>query len=178
MLKNCPYWPHDGSEECLMTKGGLYIPMPDHIKRFCKAQEYSRCHHYIKECEQFMDSAKKQVSGRDRRRYERIEGRYNLALLSCDEMGRPYALMTDKASTLDISLGGMRFNSPTDLSLQQMIAFTFGSDFVAPSLTGIGEVMWCEESASAKQYIAGLSFAFVDKQMRNAIANQVGLPVM
>jgi len=178
VLKNCPYWPHDGSEECLMTKGGLYIPMPDHIKMFCKAQEYIKCHYYMKECEQFMDSAKKIASGRDRRRFERIEGRYNLALVSCDEMGRPHALMTDRASTLDISFGGMRFESPTDIPIHRMIAFTFGSDFVAPSLTGIGEVKWCETASPAEQYIAGLSFSFVDKQMRNAIANQVGLPLM
>lgn len=177
MLKFCPYWPHDGSEECLMTRGGLYIPMPEHIKMYCKTQSYGNCYHYLKECEQLVAPVEKRamaLSGRDRRRFQRVAGRYSLILASCDGPDRPQEMMTDKACTLDLSLGGMRFESPADLPVRRMIAFTFGADFVAPSLTGIGEVMWCEEDSAAEHYVAGLSFSFVDNQMRLAIGSQVG----
>src|SRR5512136_659872 len=110
-----------------MTRGGLFIPMPEHIKMFCKSQSYGKCYHYLKECEQFISQPNKQnvvASGRDRRRFERVAGRYSLVLASCDGMGRPQEMMTDKACTLDLSLGGMRFESPSSLPVRRMVAFT------------------------------------------------------
>ncbi len=31
----------------MIINGGIYIPLPQHIKTFCQRSSFTKCHHYI-----------------------------------------------------------------------------------------------------------------------------------
>jgi hypothetical protein len=161
-----------------MTKGGLYIPMPEHIDMFCSTPQYVKCHQYMRGCELLQEEAKKYgfiVDG-GRRRFRRIADRLALAVSLCDNDRRPIELLDDRAVTLDLSLGGLRIESHRKIAKDSLVAFEFGPDFSTPDLIGVGEVKWCEARVDSGLFEAGIAFS--DFSLTQAIGNHLGLPMM
>ena len=161
-----------------MTKGGLYIPMPEHIKIFCTTYRYSQCHQYIRGKELLKETAQQlgYVHEDGRRRYRRILDRFSVSISLCDESGNPVEILDENANTVDVSLGGIRLISRTELPKNKMIAFTFGPDFSIPGFADIAEIKWCEALPDEPQkYQSGL--AFLKANSRQAIGNHLGLPM-
>jgi hypothetical protein len=161
-----------------MIKGGLYIPMPEHIDVFCSSSQYVKCHQYIRGCEFLQETAKKYgfiVDG-GRRRFRRVADRVSLTVTACDMNRKPLDLLDDQAMTLDLSLGGLRIESSREIPKDTMVSFAFGPDFSTPELAGVGEVKWCESQLDSGRFEAGI--AFTDFSLTQAIGNHLGLPMM
>ena len=176
--EQCPYCSSDNSHECKMTKGGLYIPMPEHVDIFCSKPQYTGCHQYLRGCELMQETARKYgfiVDG-GRRKYRRVSDRTALSLSSCDKGRKLLELIDDKAFTVDLSLGGMRFESVKEIKKDSLVSFQFPSDFSIPNLSGMAEVKWCEAIDNSNRFQAGVAFA--DFELTQAIGSHLGLPMM
>ena len=162
-----------------MTKGGLYIPMPEHIQMFCRTGKFLECHQYIRGTELLKETAQKYgfILDGSRRRYRRVPDRFTLSLAACDESGGSSEILDVNAHTVDISLGGMRVNSSNDMVGHGLISFEFGSDFIMPILEGVGEIKWAKEieTNGGRKFQAGV--AFLDSRISHAIGAHMGLPV-
>ena len=174
----CPYWSPHNSHECKMTKGGLYIPMPEHVDMFCSKPQYVQCHQYLRGCELLKETARKYgfiVDG-GRRKYRRVSDRTTLSLSACDDSRNLLELLDDNAFTVDLSLGGMRLESSKEIQKDSLISFQFSPDFSIPNLSGMGEVKWCEPIENSDHFQAGVAFA--DFELTQAIGSHLGLPMM
>lgn len=174
----CPYWSSHNSHECKMTKGGLYIPMPEHVDMFCSKPQFVQCHQYIRGCELLKETARKYgfiVDG-GRRKYRRVSDQTFLALSSCDSARNHLELLDDKAFTVDLSLGGMRLESHKKIDENSLVSFQFSQDFSIPNLSGVGEVKWCEPIENSEYFQAGVAFS--DFELTQAIGSYLGLPMM
>lgn len=177
-VKKCPHWTENNGDECKMTKGGLYIPMPEHVSMFCMSSRYAHCHQYIRGEELLQEAARNfgYIVEDGRRRYRRVSDRFQLVLSSCDDDMTPLSVLDDHAFTLDLSLGGMRLESRRKISTGRPVAFAFSRDFTIPDLSGTGEVRWCEPDRDSGGFVAGLEFS--DGTMSRAIGSHMGLPMM
>jgi len=161
-----------------MTKGGLFIPMPEHVDMFCSKPQYVQCHQYLRGCKLMQETARKYgfiVDG-GRRKYRRVPERTPLSLSLCDSGRNLLELLDDNAYTLDFSLGGMRLQSIKEIEEKSLVSFQFSSDFSRPNLSGIGEVKWCEAVPETDMFQTGLAFA--DFELTQAIGSHLGLPMM
>jgi len=176
--EKCPYWSKNRSHKCKMTKGGLYIPMPEHIDMYCSKPLYAQCHQYIRGCELLQETAKKYgfVVDGGRRRFRRVVDSIPLAISLCDMSRTPLEMIDDKAITIDLSLGGLRVESHAMIPKDTFISFEFGSDFSTPDLAGTGEVKWCEARRDSDTFEAGIAFS--DFSLTQAIGAHLGLPMM
>ena len=176
--KKCPYWINGDGSECKMTKGGLFLPMPDHISIFCTTSRFTQCHQYIRGEELLQETARKFgcVDEEGRRKYRRVADRFQLTLSSCDEDMNPAEILDDKAFTVDLSLGGIRLETRRQVQPSGIVAFSFGSDFSIPDLSGTAEVRWCEPDHDKDGFVAGLEFS--DCRMSQAIGSHMGLPMI
>jgi hypothetical protein len=154
-----------------MTKGGLYIPMPEHVDMFCAKPQYVHCHQYVRGCEMLKETARKYgfiVDG-GRRKYRRVSDRTTVALSACDNSRNLLELLDDNALTVDLSLGGMRLRSSKEIQQESLISFQFSPDFSIPNLSGVGEVKWCEPIENSDHFQAGVAFA--DFELTQAIGS-------
>ena len=176
--KKCPYWIDGNGNECKMTKGGLFLPMPDHISIFCTTSRFTQCHQYIRGEEVLQETARKFgcVDEEGRRKYRRVADRFQLTLSSCDEDMNPVEILDNQAFTVDLSLGGIRLETHHQIQPSGIVAFTFGADFSIPDLAGVGEVKWSEKNSDSERYLLGIEFA--DSKMRQAMGTYMGLPMM
>ncbi len=174
----CPYWSKNKSKECGMIKGGLYIPMPEHVEMFCSSARFGVCHQYIRGCELLQESAKKYglITDGARRRFRRVADRIPMRLALCDKNGDSLQMLDEQAVTLDLSLGGLRLESNSRIDKDVVVAFEFADTFSVPELTGIGEVKWCAANKATDKFEAGI--AFRDFSLTHAIGTHLGLPMM
>ena len=174
----CPYWSTSNNHECKMTKGGLYIPMPEHVDMFCSKPHYENCHQYMRGRELINETARKYgfiVDG-GRRKYRRVMDRTPLVLSAVDKNHNLLGLLDNNAFTLDLSLGGMRLQSKKEIQKDSLVSFQFSRDFSIPNLSGIGEVKWSEPAANGDHFQAGVAFA--DFELTQAIGSHLVLPMM
>ncbi len=176
--EKCPHWVEENANACNMTKGGLYIPMPEHIEMFCSTGRYGRCSQYLRGSEMIHEDAEKYgfVTSQGRRRYRRVTERIALSLFAGGADAGSGKLLDDKAFAIDLSLGGLRMESRQQLLPNDIIALQFGSDFSAPGLSGSAQVRWCEAKNDEDVYQAGI--AFEDLRLTQAVGTHLGLPMM
>ncbi len=157
----CPFYSTNRSNECGMTKGGMYIPMPVHVKMFCRSVRFSRCQQYIRGYELIRHKVAESggiVNG-DRRRLPRFAERLSLTLMSYYNNMSPRESICDKVATIDMSLGGVRIEGSRELAKDSFVNFEFDSDFSSPGLSGVGEVKWCKSRKDSDRFEAGIAFA-------------------
>ena len=158
----CPYWSMNDNEECGMSKGGVYIPLPQHVKTFCLTSRYIQCHQYIKGCEHIMlqqENRKKGVVKMDeRRRLRRFSEQLNMILAVCDTKIKPPEINSFKARTIDVSLGGMRLEGPQKLTIGSIVGFELEKEFPSQGITGVGEVKWCKPQQDSDKFEFGIAF--------------------
>jgi len=157
----CPFYSTKRSNECGMTKGGMYIPMPVHVKMFCLSLRFFRCQQYIRGYELIRHNVTESrgiVNG-DRRRLPRFAERLSLTLMSYYNNISSRESICDKVATIDMSLGGVRIEGSRELAKDSFVNFDFGSDFSSQGLSGVGEVKWCESQKDSDRFEAGIAFA-------------------
>lgn len=167
----CPYWSLQG-RNCLLSQGGLYLPVAEHIGTYCEGGNYSSCAQYTKRA--FSSDTQEPIDEREnRRRNVRVPGRFAFRLAE-GTSGESGELLDDAALTVDFSLGGIRFESYRALSKDTKVLFSLNGDFSEEPVRGLGRVMWCRSLDDAPLYHAGISFT--DKSVSLAIQNRLGLP--
>lgn len=172
--RSCPYL-SDSCQECLMTNGGLYIPMPEHINTLCMTIRYAQCHHYIHGCSSVWSVASQLGVTHDtsRRRYRRITERLPLQLADCGAFdGRCAEIIDHRAFTVDLSLGGIRVESHVELPVRKRITFILGENGSVPSWKGQGEVRWTEKQ-EAGDFHSGL--IITDKKTFQSLGQHLSL---
>jgi hypothetical protein len=159
----CPYWALERNDECGMVKGGMYIPMPEHVRMFCLSAKYSQCRQYITGCDLMNNQTVSEKNtlkvGRDRRKLQRFAEQLPLHLVVCDINVEPRIINTYKTKTLDVSVGGLRMESPRKLNVNTIVSFELDPDFSSESLLGVGEVKWCELQNGSEKFEFGMAFA-------------------
>jgi len=174
--KKCSYLCTDEEQACSMTKGGIYLPLKEHIEMFCKTPHFLECHQYVRGSKiGAKTSLEEDYRDNGRPQFRRIADLLSLSLANCDEAGRPCQLIDGNACTVDLSPGGMRLESHHRLSTHDLISFTFGPHFSTPNLTGVGQIMWSTAANEPDLFHAGL--AFLDATTKQAIGHHMGVPV-
>jgi len=158
----CPYWSTNDNEECGMSMGGVFIPLPHHVKIFCLTSQYIQCHQYIKGCEyirmQEENRKKGEVITDERRKSRRFSEQLQLILAVCDTKIKPPAFTSFKSMTIDVSLGGMRLECPQKLATGSIVGFELDGDFSSHNISGVGEVKWSKPQQDTDKYEFGIAF--------------------
>lgn len=158
----CPYRPTKNSEGCGIANGGVYLPLPQHMNMFCLSSRYIQCHQYVKGCEHIMarEESRKKGAGQinERRKFPRISQQLYLKMYVSDTDLDSSKIHDFKARTLDISLGGLRIESPRELTPGSIVCFETDEEITSRKISGIGEVRWCKPSVKSDSYEFGIAF--------------------
>lgn len=154
----CPFWAPD-SMKCKLCNDGLFIPLEDHIKIYCKTANHPQCLQYSLYADSHIKSLENSAAFlKNRRKYPRVEVHHKVTLIKFTKSGEIATHYPAVAKTLDVGAGGMRLVVddilPTDTELQ----FAFDDSFPKPLQSGIGKIEWCNKQLDESGYHAGLSF--------------------
>lgn len=160
---NCPYWTLEHNRECGISKGGMYIPMPEHIQMFCHSGKYYQCQAYVRGRElinaQDEFELNEFLGSRDRRRLRRYPEQVYLDLVACDRSLNPQLMKAYKAKSLDVSLGGLRVESFKEFPSDAVVSFVLDPEFSSETLLGVGEVKWCLPKKDSNKFESGIAFS-------------------
>jgi hypothetical protein len=157
-----------------MTKGGLYIPLPEHIEIFCSTSHFAQCHQYIRGKELLSEAvASGAIYDDSRRRHRRIKEEIPVSIAACDVMGNRVGDFIEETTTFDLSIGGMCCKSKKEVPSSELLLLMFREDNLEPAISGIGEVKWCSSDQKSLGYKLGI--AFKTKDTGYALNKQLGL---
>lgn len=167
----CPHWSQQ-DRSCLLSQKGLYLPVTEHVGIYCEGGNYSSCSQYMR---QALCPATGAVVDQavNRRRHPRVPGRFFFRLVESPAEEDLNRLIDDAAITVDLSRGGIRFESYRALPEGAEILFSLNGDFSNVPLRGLGKVKWCRSLDDAPLYHAGISF--VDTAIADAIGARFNL---
>ncbi len=167
--QKCAYWSIPACR-CGKNEGGIYIPLEDHMARYCLSAGH--CH-----CPRFQATGGPQAeipaTWANRRRSERINAReaITLSALHPHSLLIPVSAAIKKfaARTLDISASGMRLFTAAPIGQNAVIEFSFGSSKFPKQLRHAkGRVQWCNRQVDEPGYQLGVAFA--ERQASSAMA--------
>lgn len=169
----CPYFSQKQGGACMVIKGGLYLPLHEHIVTYCNTAEFSTCNQYNNPALNRGAQHEVDADPATRRRFRRVKNTMPVAIYTCDEKGTPVAALDDSAVTLDIGMGGMKISSRREIRPNMMLAFRFADDYIPSTLTGVGEVRWTRHLPDSSSFQAGISFT--DSAVPNALGSRFAL---
>lgn len=160
-----------------MTRPGIFLPLADHVVKYCETDEFVSCRHYQKGCEVFLQEAEQRglVFNGGRRRYPRVTSQVSVSLAHATVNNSTSELIDDDAVTLDFSLGGMRVRTSKPLPAEQTVSFTFGREFLPSVRQGLGQIRWSQECADGKSFELGV--AFLEFRISEAVVQHLGLNI-
>lgn len=171
--ENCPFW-SELSAKCRVCKGGLFIPLDNHIELYCKTTDYPLCLQYdVHKEKHFKIIDKISVSPDNRRKFVRFDVRLQITLIKHIQSGQIGTHSSTFAKTIDLSSGGMRLITSNPLSSKSVVQFSFGDAFPISLQNCSGKVAWCNKEIDDPGYQAGISFN--DDQVIEAIGLHLGL---
>jgi Tfp pilus assembly protein PilZ len=159
-ITSCPYWDQITKQDCKMTRGGLYIPLPEHIEIFCLTSHFIQCHQYIRGKELQLDeaAATDKIYEDSRRRHRRIKESLPISIAPCDSLGRQISDLAEETMTVDLSIGGICLKSNKEFITNDLLLLNLMEKTTGPPLSGIGEVKWCNSIKDSSEYLVGLAF--------------------
>jgi hypothetical protein len=154
----CPYWEPSQAQQCLLSKGGLYLPLPEHVLMFCSSSAYSSCHQYIMGCQSFI--GKSYPHAREgRRRHQRYKINYPLTVMLSDAPDRNRESADMTAMALDVSLSGMRARTALSIPVGSQLLFQVNSSLLDDRrLSGAAETVWCYPDKTGQNFLCGFAF--------------------
>ncbi len=155
----CPFW-SPAEKTCKMQAPGLFIPLDDHVEIYCKRPEYVLCRQYRlgQDINRETGKAALNIKTGNRRQHPRITSNHLLSLVRLSDSGQVVCNRPSRASTLDLSSGGMRLTTRELLMHDSIIQFHFKSPFPSTLKSGLAQVKWCELAGNDLEYHAGLAF--------------------
>jgi hypothetical protein len=170
----CPHWSRK-DQSCLLSHEGLYLPVKEHIGVYCEGGNFTSCTQYMGQA-LHSDTGEIVDNRLNRRKYRRVPGRFSFRLAErTDDSLELDKLIDDVATTVDLSPGGIRFESYRALPKGAEVFFSLNGEFSDPPLRGAGQVKWCHSLENAPLYHAGIAFS--DKAVGTAIRDRLGLVV-
>lgn len=154
----CPFW-SERSLKCRLCDNGLFIPLDDHIEVYCKTPEYPLCLQYNMSADSHSQLQKNtQPPVANRRTHLRVANNYRVTLVRLTDTGQLANHYSLKASTLDLSMGGMRLRTTEPLVNDTRISFAFDDSFPEELQSGTARIKWCSRQVNTDEYQAGLAF--------------------
>jgi len=168
---NCPYW-SISNKSCLYSRGGLYLPVAEHIQTYCQTPNYSSCS--LLEGKFFVSGqGELQEEFQNRRSYERVPGRFTFSVSNYLKDADLVSLVDDKACTVDISQGGIRFETFREVPVDSIVTFSLKTKEFEEPLQGAGQVKWCRSLEKSSVFHAGISF--IDASVPSAVCHSLGI---
>ncbi len=159
--------------KCRICKGGLFIPLDEHIEIYCKSPDYPQCMQYALHTENRLEiSGNLKQSNRNRRKFVRVDVSYKITLVRLINSGSVVSHFSSLAQTLDLSSGGMRLTTNNPLLNNSVIQFSFNDSFPEDLQEGTGLIAWCNKEVDEPGYQAGISFQ--DEQTVQAMELYLG----
>ncbi len=154
----CPFW-SPISKKCTLCKGGIFIPMDNHVEAFCITPHFSTCPQYTAHSENraFLQE-KVRKSEENRRKFIRIATKHKITLVKIFEPQKDEVPIFTSANTLDLSKGGMRMATEKALLHDMLIQFSFDDSFPHILHDVTGQVEWCNKQIDEPGYQVGVSF--------------------
>jgi hypothetical protein len=171
---NCPYLDEINGSSCQLSASGLIIPTREHILNYCKNERYSKCHHYIQNrisIEQRADYIVDDNPVSNRRRFMRIPTSQQVKVSHYYSEGNREEILDDDATSVDLSLGGIRIITKASLDIDETVAIFFGEEIEPQGFKGKGDVKWIQSAGHGDTIKAGLSFT--DQATCNAARNYI-----
>ncbi len=160
-------------KRCLLSRGGVYVPVDEHVRQSCQSEQYGRCEILLANGRMSeMLNVPREANGSERRRYTRVPDRISMTLALLDVPGEEDALLDDNAFTLDLSEGGMCLASHRALEVGSQLSFRFGHEF-RQELLGTGRVRWCTSPDDSPLFHAGMMFT--DPRISQAVGHYLAL---
>ncbi len=169
----CPFWSAQ-SLKCRLCSEGLFIPLDDHIDVYCTTSAHPQCLQYSLYAEsQAQALATQQQKTENRRKFHRVRTQHKVTLVQLRSTGQVASHHAVNATTLDVSMGGMRLYIDDPIDNDISVQFSF-ADFLPDSLkSGTGIIAWCNKQVDTPGYQAGLSFR--GEKIPKAIGHYLGL---
>ncbi len=171
----CPHWSSTG-RNCMLCRNGLFLPVSEHVATYCLTSNYTSCPQFI---EALVEAGgpvpSRDITARDRRRHDRIPARFSFRLselLAEDALENP---IDDSACTVDLSPGGIRFESPRPLSVDARVKFFISPGSSDDLLAGTGRVRWCRSLENVPLFHVGIAFA--DPVLASKIRSRLSLRI-
>jgi hypothetical protein len=158
-----------------MAKGGVYLPMPEHIGLFCQSISFVQCHQYVIGCQSIREAIglyHESFAGDRRRQFHRVKEEVPVSIVRVDVAGKKSVPFS--ATTLDMSLEGIRIQTQEELLPDMKVFFAFDGEFSVPNWKGVGEVRWTKKFAADAMFVTGMSI--VDNESYHAIGQHIGVP--
>ena len=154
----CPFWASD-SMKCKLCNDGLFIPLEDHIKIYCKTDNHPQCLQYSLYADSHFKSLEKSADFiKNRRKHPRVEVHHKVTLIKFTKSGEIATHYPALAQTLDVGAGGMRVIIDNALPNDAEVQFSFDDSFPEALQSGMGRIEWCNKQLDNSGYHAGLSF--------------------
>ncbi len=154
--KTCPYWSAE-DKSCTFRKGGLFIPLADHIKVYCTTPKHTSCLQY-KLATESNTSSKKSINNYNRRKYSRYKRKLPVTLVLLNDSGNIVRHYEETSDTSDLSLGGMQLSTYEPLTDDSIINFSFGNTYPTTLQSGLARVKWCKHKKDMPYFTVGLAF--------------------
>lgn len=148
---------------------GLFIPLDNHIDIYCESSDYGRCPEYTDS-----DSIQETVTANKRKRI-RIDSKHPVTIVHLDETGRVVSREISKATTIDLSMSGMRLMTSEPLQENSLIQFSLDNCLLDELHHGIAVSKWCSPSREKAGYQVGL--AFHNEETARAMGNYFNLAI-
>ena len=160
--QGCFYW-DERVKTCRSSAGGLFLPVQEHIATYCRTERHTACVY-------FRDVAPETLVGSgdgkdDRRRSSRVVGRYPFQISDVAINRDTMQQITIYASTIDFSLGGIRFETDHLVPVDTLVEFSLTGSYSNVLMSGIGRVKWCHSRQESTHFHVGVAFTekMVDK---------------
>jgi len=152
---HCPCW-SSSTRYCYLARGGIFLPVREHVDLFCEGREYRSCPHYDGGLGENPSADGIFSPEGNRRRFPRLPGRYGFCLVepSGDELEH---VLDDSAVSVDVSAGGIRFESSRALPVGMDVLFSLNDAYMDLPIQGRGRVCWCRSLDTVPRYHAGVS---------------------
>ncbi len=166
----CFYW-DERVKTCRANAGGLFLPVAEYVSRYCTSELHPSCVYF----HDFVRQQGEEVTSKndDRRKFARAIGKYPFIInyLACDSQARQSVQV--QASTIDFSLGGVRFETNKLLPVDALVEFSMAGSYSNLITSGVGRVRWCRHKKASRLYQIGI--AFEDKDTVESICSELSL---
>lgn len=160
--EQCRYWGEQGNT-CQATGNGLFLPTVEHVKSYCSTLHHCACPHYT-QLLSIGEGAPIPGSHENRRVHSRVRGCYSFRFSEMEKNGiLEKRNNTDATCTVDVSPGGLRYESYRAFAKETVVGFSLEDDRLDGSFQGQGIVKWCIRLEHSPLFHVGI--AFTDKRL-------------
>ena len=155
---SCPFW-HSQSSSCMKCKGGLLIPLDDHVDVYCTAPDFSGCLQYSCQADNQMENPDGGViSLQNRRKLRRHTASHKISVTKLTGSSEAISQSSTVAIALDVSEEGMRLSTPVPFANGTALQFFIHDPSTEDLQLGVGQVAWCNKYIDEPGYQAGVIF--------------------